>query len=219
MTGMNFISRHAIGVLVVLVIAGWALFYVPTTPSYAIYQLKQAIDERDGATAATFVDFPSVVKNAGYEMLQHNSQANDVITALVGKGAVDMLSAPLAAGVQQWATQQVNSGARQVQMPAAAVLGALVVLHHSGDRAWTDFRDDKGVQWDIRMARENGRWRITEVKNVQQLLQHFEQQKGLGGPSEGSPNMGSPDMGAPAAPPSNPAPDAGLPGGGPPSSP
>jgi hypothetical protein len=120
MTGMNFISRHAIGVLVVLVIAGWALFYVPTTPSYAIYQLKQAIDERDGATAATFVDFPSVVKNAGYDMLQHNSQANDVITALVGKGAVDMLSAPLAAGVQQWATQQVNSGARQVQMPHGA---------------------------------------------------------------------------------------------------
>jgi hypothetical protein len=213
MIGMNFISRHAIGVLVVLVIAGWALFYVPTTPSYAIYQLKQAIDERDGATAATFVDFPSVVKNAGYEMLQHNSQA-DVITALVGKGAVDMLSAPLAAGVQQWAMQQVNSGARQVQMPAAAVLGALVVLHRSGDTAWTDFRDDKGVQWDIRMARQNGRWRITEVKNVQQFLQHFEQQKGLGGPSEGSP-----DMGAPGAPPSNTAPDAGLPGGGTPSSP
>src|SRR5208282_6498664 len=83
MISMSFISRHAIGVLVFLVIAGWALFYVPTTPSYAIYQLKQAIDARDGATAATFVDFPSVVKNAGYEMLQQNSKANDVITALV----------------------------------------------------------------------------------------------------------------------------------------
>src|SRR5271170_5593697 len=116
MTGMGFISRHAIGVLVFLVVAGWALFYVPTTPSYSIYQLQQAIDARDGATAATFVDFPSVVKNAAYEMLQQNSKANDVITALVGKGAVDLLSGPLAAAVQQWATQQVNSGARQVQM-------------------------------------------------------------------------------------------------------
>src|SRR5579864_9841409 len=130
---MGLFPRRPIGILVVVVIAGWALFYVPTTPSYAIYQLKQAIDARDGATAATFVDFPSVVKNAGYEMLQQNSQANDVITTLVGKGAVDLLSAPMAAAVQQWATQQVNSGARQVQMPAAAVLGALVVLHHSGD--------------------------------------------------------------------------------------
>src|ERR1700685_199459 len=170
MRRMGFMSRHAIGVLVALVVAGWALFYVPNTPSYAIYQLKQSIDAHDGATAAGFVDFPSVVKNAGYEMLQQNSNANDVITALVGKGAVDLLSAPMAAAVQQWATQQVNSGARQVQMPAAAVEGALVLLHHSGDAAWTDFRDDKGVQWTIRMARENGHWRITEVKNVQQFL-------------------------------------------------
>src|SRR6185437_10838658 len=210
MMGMGFISRHAIGVLIVLVIAGWALFYVPTTPSYAIYQLKQAIDTRDGATAATFVDFASVVKNAGYEMLQQNSQANDVITALVGKGAVDLLSAPMAAAVQQWATQQVNSGARQVQMPAAAVAGAIVLLHHSGDTAWTNFRDDKGVQWDIRMARENGHWRITEVKNVQQLLQHLQQEKGLGAPPATPPDMGAPN----AAPP-----EAAPPGGGTPTSP
>ena len=210
MMGMGFISRHAIGVLIVLVVAGWALFYVPTTPSYAIYQLKQAIDARDGATAATFVDFASVVKNAGYEMLQQNSQANDVITALVGKGAVDLLSAPMAAAVQQWATQQVNSGARQVQMPAAAVAGAIVLLHHSGDTAWTNFRDDKGVQWDIRMARENGHWRITEVKNVQQLLQHLQQEKGLGAPPATPPDMGAPN----AAPP-----EAAPPGGGTPTSP
>ena len=216
MMSMSFISRHAIGVLVILVIAGWALFYVPTTPSYAIYQLKQAIDARDGATAATFVDFPSVVKNAGYEMLQQNSQANDVITTLVGKGAVDLLSAPMAIAVQQWATQQVNSGARQVQMPPAAVAGAIVLLHRSGDTAGTDFRDDKGVRWNIRLARENGHWRIVEVKNVQQILQHFQQQKGMGGSPAMPPNTG----GAPgAAPPSEAAPEAAPPGGGTPTSP
>jgi hypothetical protein len=207
---MSFISRHAIGVLVALVVAGWALFYVPTTPSYAIYQLKQAIDARDGASAATFVDFASVVKNAGYEMLQQNSKASDVVTALVGKSAVDLLSAPMAAGIQQWATQQVNSGARQVQMPAAAVAGAIVLLHHSGDAAWTNFRDDKGVQWDIRMARQNGQWRITEVKNVQQLLQHFQHERGIGGPSTMTPDTGAPG----AAPPSDAAPDAAPPGDG-----
>jgi len=197
MMGMGFLSRHTIGVLVVLVIAGWALFYVPTTPSYAIYELKQAIDARDGATAATFVDFPRVVKSAGYEMLQQNSKANDMLTALIGKGAVDMLSGPLAAAVQQWATQQVNNGARQVQMPAAAVAGAIVLLHHSGDAAWTNFRDNKGVQWDIRMARENGRWRIIQVKNVEQLLQHFQQQRGIGRPPTTAPGMTAPGMIAP----------------------
>jgi hypothetical protein len=203
---MSFISRHTIGVLIVLVIAGWALFYVPTTPSYAIYQLKQAIDARDGATAATFVDFASVVKSAGYEMLQQNSNANDVITTLVGKGAVDLLSAPMAAAVQQWATQQVNRGARQVQMPAGAVAGAIVLLHRSGDTAWTDFRDDKGVRWNIRLARENGHWRIVEVKNVQQILQHFEQEKGMNGLPAIPPNTG-----APSVPPATAFPDSGTP--------
>jgi hypothetical protein len=207
---MGFFSRHPIGVLVVVVIAGWALFYVPTTPSFAVYQLKQAIDARDGATAATFVDFASVVKNAGYEMLQQNAKGNDVIAALVGKGAIDLLAAPMAAGVQQWATQQVDNGAKNVQMPAAAVAGAIVLLHHSGDTAWTNFRDHKGQQWDVRMARENGHWRITEVKNVEQLLQRFQQERGIGNPAM-PPSMGAPGAVAPpeAAPPAETTPPDG----------
>ena len=206
---MGFFSRHPIGVLVVVVIAGWALFYVPTTPSFAVYQLKQAIDARDGATAATFVDFASVVKNAGYEMLQQN-KGNDVIAALVGKGAVDLLAAPMAAGLQQWATQQVDNGAKSVQMPGAAVAGAIVLLHHSGDTAWTNFRDNKGQQWDVRMARENGHWRITEVKNVEQLLQRFQQERGIGTPAM-PPGMGAPGA---AAPPAGSAPETAPPADG-----
>jgi hypothetical protein len=204
---MGFFSRHPIGILVVVVIVGWALFYVPTTPSFAIYQLKQAIDARDGATAANFVDFPSVVKNAGYEMVQQNAKGNDVIAALVGKGAIDMLTAPMAAGIQQWATQQVDNGVKNVQMPAAAVAGAIVLLHHSGDTAWTNFRDNKGQEWDVRMAREKGHWRITEVKNVEQLLQRFQQERGIGNPAM------PPDMGAPGAvaPPAGSAPEAAPP--------
>jgi hypothetical protein len=207
---MGFFSRHPIGILVVVVIVGWALFYVPTTPSFAIYQLKQAIDARDGATAANFVDFPSVVKNAGYEMVQQNAKGNDVIAALVGKGAIDMLTAPMAAGIQQWATQQVDNGAKNVQMPAAAVAGAIVLLHHSGDTAWTNFRDHKGQQWDVRMAREKGHWRITEVKNVEQLLQRFQQERGIGSPAM-PPGMGAPGAVAPpeAAPPAETAPPDG----------
>jgi Protein of unknown function (DUF2939) len=192
---MGFISRNAIGVLIFLAVAGWALFYVPGTPSYAIYQLKQAIDARDGASAVTFVDFPSVVRNAGYEMLK-NGNSNDLLGAMVGKGAVDLLTAPVAIGAQQWTEQQVNSGARQVQMPSAAVLGAIVMLHRSGDSAWTDFTDNKGRQWDIRMARKNGRWQVVEVKGIEEMLQNYEQQRGVNGspPMAGTP----PTYGAPA---------------------
>jgi hypothetical protein len=68
------------------------------------------------------------------------------------------------------------------------------------------------VQWNIRLARANGRWRIVEVKNVQQILQRFQQQHGMGGAPSMPPEMG----GAPgAAPPSEAAPE----GGGTPTSP
>jgi predicted RNA-binding protein with PUA-like domain len=97
----------------------------------------------------------------------------------------------------------VNSGAKQLQMPGVAVLGSIVMLHHSGDTAWTNFRDNKGVQWDIRMARQNGRWRITEVKNVEQLLRRFQQQR----------------MGGGATPPPDGVPDSAPPGGVPSGSP
>ncbi|HLK85764.1 MAG TPA: DUF2939 domain-containing protein [Candidatus Binataceae bacterium] len=191
---MNFLSRHVIGVLIVLIVAGWALFYVPTTPSYAIYQLKQSIDARDGATAATFVDFPAVVKNAGHEMMQQ-SNSNDVMTSVLG-GAMELLSGPVAAAIQQWATQQVDDGARQVQMPAAAVAGAIVTLHRSGDSAWTDFHDNQGREWNIRFQRENGRWRVVQVKDIQQLLQRFQQQRGMGiAPAPGAAVPGLPAPG------------------------
>ncbi len=197
---MNFLSRHVIGVLIVLIVAGWALFYVPTTPSYAIYQLKQSIDARDGATAATFVDFPAVVKNAGHEMMQQ-SNANDVMTSVLG-GAMELLSGPVAAAIQQWTTQQVDDGAKQVQMPAAAVAGAIATLHRSGDSAWTDFRDNQGREWNIRFQRENGRWRVVQVKDIQQFLQRFQQQRGMSiAPAPG------------AAAPESPAPGGAMPPG------
>jgi hypothetical protein len=217
---LRFLWRHAIGILVVIVIVGWGLFYVPGTPSYAVFQLKQAIDARDGAAAASFIDFTSVVRNAGYEMVQQNADkgSGGVIGALVGKGAVDLLAQPMAAVVKTWATRQVDDGAKDVQMPAAAVAGAIVLLHRSGDTAWTDFRDHKGREWNIRMARQNGRWQIVEVKDVQQLLERLQrnEERRLG-PSGtlpgGTPPGVTPPPGAPpvAAAPGEASPNSGTP--------
>jgi Protein of unknown function (DUF2939) len=206
----RFLWRHAIGTLIVLAIAGWALFYVPGTPSYAVFQLKRAIDARDGAAAASFVDFPSVVRNAGYEMVQQNAAkgGGGMLGELVGKGAVDLLAQPAAAIVRNWAVRQVDNGAKDVQMPAGVVAGAILFLHRSGDTAWTDFRDDKGREWNIHMALRNGRWQIVEVKDIRQLvarIEHDEEQR-LGSP--GTLPGGTPP--GPASP-SGPAPGASPP--------
>ena len=198
---MQFLSRHAIGALIIVVLIAWGLFYLPTTPSYAVFQLKQAIDARDGATATTYVDFPSVVRNAGYEMVQRNAgSGGDVISSLVGKSAIDLLAQPMAVALQSWTQREVEDGERDVQMPAGAVAGAIFALHRSGDTAWTDFRDAKDQQWDIRMMRENGRWKVVQVKNIDQLLARFRQdeEKRLGRPLvPGAPVPGAPPENTP----------------------
>lgn len=77
----------------------------------------------------------------------------------------------MAALLQRWAVDQVNNGVKQVQMPPAALAGAIVMLHRNGDSAYTRWQDKKGQVWEVGMARENGSWKIVEVKNVKQLLE------------------------------------------------
>ena len=177
---MSFVSRHWTALLIVLVLGGWALFYLPDTPSYAIFQLKQCVDARNGDAAADFVDFQKVVQAAGTEMIQgdntgsenpDNSSSSNLLGQLLGKGMVDLFSGPMAALLQQWAVQQVNDGVKQVQMPPVAVAAAVAMLHRNGDVAYTRWTDHKGQSWEVRMAREDGRWKIVEVKNVRALLE------------------------------------------------
>jgi hypothetical protein len=181
---MRFALRHWTAILIIVLIAGWAIFYLPTTPSYAIFELKQAVDARDGSVAASYVDFKKVVQNAGYEMVQNQNSgsggtdASNIIAQLVGKGAVDMFSGPMAALLQQWAVQQVNDGAKQLQMPAAAVLGAALLLHRDDGAAYTQWTDHKGQVWEVRMEREADGWKIVQVKNVAQLLEKLKHQQG-----------------------------------------
>jgi len=165
--------------LIAIALAVWAVFYLPDTPSYAIFELKQSIDARDGAGAARYVDFQKVVRNAGYEMVDdpNSSSGGSLLGQLIGKGAVDLLSGPMAAMLQTWATQQVDNGAKQLQMPAIAVVGAVVMLHRNGDAAYTRWQDNKGQVWEVRMARENGQWQVVEVKNVKQLLDKLRRQQ------------------------------------------
>jgi hypothetical protein len=97
---------------------------------------------------------------------------------LLGKGAVQLLLAPAANLAQQWVKQKVDEGAKEVQMPAAAVAGAMVLLHNNGNTAYTRFRDRKGQQWDIEMARNSdGQWQVVEVKNIAQLLDRLEKRE------------------------------------------
>lgn len=179
----RFVLRHFTAVLIVAAVAGWAVFYLPQTPSWAVLRMKQAIDARDGDGASRFVDFESVVKHAGYEMVRKQG-ASDPLSAMIGNAAIDLLAKPMAQITRAWAVKKVDDGAREVQMPGAAVAASLVLLHRNGDTAFTDFKDDKGQEWEIHLARgEDGAWRVTEIKNIEQLLQKLQRDQHLGTPA------------------------------------
>jgi len=166
---MRFVLRHWTSVLITIVLLWWVLIYLPASPSYAVFQLKGAIDARDGEAAARYVNFESVVKHAGYEMVQQ--RAGDPLSQLVGQGAVDLFTKPLAQAARAYAVKDVNDGEKEVQMPPAAVVGAMILMHRDDGTSYTRFVDNKNRQWEVRMARDqDGVWQVTEVKNIQQLL-------------------------------------------------
>ena len=165
----RFALRHWTSILITIVVFWWALIYFPASPSFAVFQLKRAIDARDGETAARYVNFESVVKHAGDEMVQQ--KAGDPLSQMIGEGAVNLFLKPLAQAARNYAVKDVNDGADEVQMPPIAVVGAMVLMHRDDGIAYTRFVDKKNRQWEVRMARnDQGVWQISEVKNIQQLL-------------------------------------------------
>jgi hypothetical protein len=170
---MRFALRHWTGILITIVLLWWALIYLPASPSFAVFQMKRAIDARDGDAAARYVDWESVTKNAGYEMLKQ--KANDPLSQMLGQGAIELFSKPLAQAARAYAVKDVNDGADDVQMPPIAVVGAMIMMHRDDGTAYTRFVDKKKQEWEVRMARSSdGVWQVTEVKNIQQLLEKLQ---------------------------------------------
>lgn len=170
---LRFLLRHFTAVLVIVAVAAWAIFYLPYTPTWAVLQMKRAVDARDGEEAARYIDFDSVVRHAGQEMVQKRG-GGDPLSTMIGNAAIDLVIKPLSQLVQSWAIKKVDDGAKEVQMPGAAVAGSLLLMHRDGDTAYTDFKDRKGREWEIHLAREDDRWKLVEVKNVEQLLEKLQ---------------------------------------------
>lgn len=170
----RFITRHITSIVVTVVVAWWAIFYLPASPTWALIWLRNAVQNRDGDAAARYIDFQSVIQHGAREMLQQDS-ANNPLGALVGQAAVQLLAGPLSQMAESIAKRKVEEGDPNLQIPIGVVAGSLLLLHRSGDTAWTKFTDRKGRTWEIHMTREAGGWQITEVNNARQLLEKLQQ--------------------------------------------
>src|SRR5258708_30297684 len=167
---MRFVLRHFTAILILAAVAGWAVFYLPYTPTWAVLRMKQAIDARNGDEAAKYVDFESVVRNAGREMVQKQG-GTDPLSSMLGNAAIDLLTKPMAQVAKSSAIQKVDDGAREVQMPGVAVAGSIVLLHRKGDTAATDFTHNKGQRSRIHLARRgHGPFRLTQSEDIAQHL-------------------------------------------------
>lgn len=65
---LKLLQEHKTAALIVsavlfLALGSWAAFYLPNTPSYAVYQCYQEIKARDGTAAASCIDFAEVTSN------------------------------------------------------------------------------------------------------------------------------------------------------------
>ncbi|MGH7778258.1 MAG: DUF2939 domain-containing protein [Candidatus Binataceae bacterium] len=170
---IRYALRHFTAILILIALGWWLIFYIPNSPTWSVLRMKQAIDARDGDAAAKYVDFQSVIIAAGHEMIQEQAGSNP-LGALVGQAAVAVLSKPAAELLESQAKQKVEDGDKDVQMPAVAVLGSIVLMHRNGDSAFTRFTDRKGRSWEIHFKRESGVWMVSSVKNMREILDRLE---------------------------------------------
>lgn len=170
----RFITRHITAIVVTIVVGWWAVFYLPASPTWAVFWLRNAVENRDGDAAAQYIDFQSVIQHAAKDVMQEDAAKNP-LGAFVGQAAVQMLSGPLSQMAESIAKQKVNEGDPNLRIPAGAVAVALLILHRHGDSAWTKFTDRKGQTWEIHLTREEGRWEVTEVHDARVLLEKLKE--------------------------------------------
>jgi len=174
---MKFLIRHWTILLISAAVLIWAGFFLPNTPTFAVIELTQAIRNRNADQAAQFVDFDSVVKHAGYQIAEKQKSLSDPLSQLLTRGAVEIFYKPVAQLVESIARQKVANGDKEVQIPFAASLGAMVFLHRDGNTAVTSFRDRKDHEWKIHMARNPaGRWQVIEVDGLDRVIERLQQQ-------------------------------------------
>src|SRR5258708_34131473 len=167
---MRFVLRHFTAILILAAVAGWAVFYLPYTPTWAVLRMKQAIDARNGDEAAKYVDFESVVRNAGREMVQKQG-GTDPLSSMLGNAAIDLLTKPMAQVAKSSAIQKVDDGAREVQMPGVAVAGSIGLLHRNGDTPAPDFPANNGQGRRIHPAPGyDGHWPATDNQENEHQL-------------------------------------------------
>jgi len=173
----------------VLAAAGYAWTF---TPSYSVYQIKQALETHDYATFSRYVDVDSVLDHALDEFGSNPEQETDTPApgGLLGKALRKGFLKNFArdarpvvkAGLRIVVEQTVKNRDHPLpQIPLAAVVGALWYGRtDDGNTVSFPIKIKKGERIQIK-ARQTpaGVWRVVEVSDLSAFLSTLKSRRGL----------------------------------------
>lgn len=141
----------------------WTIY--AATPQYATLKAIQALSARDYPAFARWVDVDAVAANA----------TDAVLRSRLGAAPPAALRDTAVAAVKAGIRERVSAGIPG--MPTDVPLVALVFGHvvdgasQTDDQAYvTAVPPGRSVRLDLRLRRENGVWRVVEVRNAAQVL-------------------------------------------------
>jgi len=180
--GPSWLRRFLIGAtLLVFLLVGGGYAWI-RTPSYAVYQIKRALETHDYALFTQYVDVDSVLDHALDELTgqgeksaeerpPHGSLAKALRKGLLknfAREARDMVKAGLDIAVEQAVKDRES---QLPEIPASAVVAALWAGRAEGDTANFPIKVKKGDQIEVKAHQTpEGLWRVVEIKNLPALL-------------------------------------------------
>ena len=175
----TYILGAGAGVVLILVSCiAWTF-----TPSYSLYQIKQALETHDYARFAEYVDVESVAGNAFDELGQFKQQEEKEEQPSSGGSLADLLRQGLkslsgeirnvvSAGADIVVEQVITDRNRELpEIPTLAIIGAIFAGEtQDGLRRFpVPIKDGKEIEVNMRESDE-GVWRVVEVTNVETLI-------------------------------------------------
>ena len=175
----TYILGAAAGVVLILVSCiAWTF-----TPSYSLYQIKEALETHDYARFAEYVDVESVAGNAFDELGQLKQQQEDKPSSGGGGSLADLLRQGLkslsgeirnvvSAGADIVVEQVITDRNRDLpEIPTLAIIGAIFAGEtQDGMRRFpVPIKDGEEIEVNMRES-DDGVWRVVEVTNVETLI-------------------------------------------------
>lgn len=173
----TFILSAGGGVVLVLVsYLAWTF-----TPSYALYQIKQALETHDYERFAEYVDVESVAGKAFDELGQFKKQkeekpsGGDSLADLLRKGLKSLSSEirnVVSAGADIVVEQAITDRNRTLpEIPTLAIIGAIFAGETKDGTRHFPIRIKHGEEIEVKVRKsDQGVWRVVEVTNVETLL-------------------------------------------------